>query len=132
VVKATFRPLYPLERYPVPIVQEAGLGLRDGTEGRGKSRPLPGFDPRTVQPVASRCTDYAVPTCVGTCINTVCVRACLSLYTHNSEPDSFRHNVILSSVVAQEYSNAEQTCKARDRIGFRQCYLYIDLIVSFL
>jgi hypothetical protein len=26
----------------------------------GKSR-LPGFDPRTVQPVASRYTDYAIP-----------------------------------------------------------------------
>jgi hypothetical protein len=23
--------------------------------------PLPGFDPRTIQPVASRYTDYAIP-----------------------------------------------------------------------
>jgi hypothetical protein len=27
----------------------------------GKSRPPPGFDPRTVQPVASRYTDRATP-----------------------------------------------------------------------
>jgi hypothetical protein len=26
-----------------------------------KSRPPPGFDPRTVQPVASHCTDSAIP-----------------------------------------------------------------------
>jgi hypothetical protein len=36
---------------PVPIVQEAGW----------VSEPPPGFDPRTFQPVASRCTDYAIP-----------------------------------------------------------------------
>ena len=36
-----------------------------GPEGRSglvrKISPLPGFDPRNVQPVASRYTDYAVP-----------------------------------------------------------------------
>jgi hypothetical protein len=30
---------------------------RAGLDGRGKSRPPPGFDPRTVPPVASRYTD---------------------------------------------------------------------------
>jgi hypothetical protein len=34
---------------------------RAGLDGCGKSRPPPGFDPRTVQPVASRYTDYAIP-----------------------------------------------------------------------
>ena len=33
------------------------LGLRTGLSGCGKSRPPPGFEPRTVQPVASRRTD---------------------------------------------------------------------------
>ena len=33
------------------------VGLRAGLDGCGKSRPLLGFDPRTVQPVASRYTD---------------------------------------------------------------------------
>ena len=32
---------------------------RAGLDRCGKSRPLPGFDPRTVQPVARRYTDYA-------------------------------------------------------------------------
>ena len=34
---------------------------RAGLDGCGKSRPKPGFDPRTVQPVASRYTDWAIP-----------------------------------------------------------------------
>jgi len=35
------------------------VGPRAGLDRYGKSRPPPGFDPRTVQPVASRYTDYA-------------------------------------------------------------------------
>ena len=34
------------------------MGPRAGLDRCGKSRPPPGFDPRTVQPVASRYTDY--------------------------------------------------------------------------
>jgi hypothetical protein len=34
---------------------------RAGLDGCGKSRPPPGFDPGTVQPVASRYTDRAIP-----------------------------------------------------------------------
>ena len=37
------------------------MGLRAGLDGCGKSRPPPGFDPRTVQPAASRYTDYVMP-----------------------------------------------------------------------
>ena len=37
------------------------VGLRAGLDGYVKSRPPPGFDPRTVQPVASRYTDCANP-----------------------------------------------------------------------
>jgi hypothetical protein len=37
----------------------------DGPQGRSgrvrKTSPVPGFDPRTVQPVASRYTDWAIP-----------------------------------------------------------------------
>jgi hypothetical protein len=43
---------------PVPTVQEAGWApgrVRTGAE----NSPPPGFDPRTVQLVASRYTDYA-------------------------------------------------------------------------
>jgi hypothetical protein len=35
------------------------MGPRFGLDGYGNSRPLLGFDPRTVQPVASRYTDCA-------------------------------------------------------------------------
>ena len=35
------------------------MGPRAGVDRCGKSRPPPGFDPRTVQPVVSRYTDYA-------------------------------------------------------------------------
>jgi len=37
------------------------MGLRAGLDKCGKSRPPPGFDPRTVQPVTSRYTAYAIP-----------------------------------------------------------------------
>ena len=57
VVNATPRPLYPRERDPVAVVQEAGWVPGAGLNGRGKSRPPLGLDPRTVQPVASRYTD---------------------------------------------------------------------------
>ena len=34
-----------------------------GLDGCGKSHPLPGFDPRTLQPVPSRYNGYAIPAC---------------------------------------------------------------------
>jgi hypothetical protein len=37
------------------------VGPRAGLGGCGKSRPPPGFDHRTVQPVGSRYTNYAIP-----------------------------------------------------------------------
>jgi len=46
------QPLYPRERDPVHIVQEAGWALGAGLDEWGKSRTPPGFNPRTVQPVA--------------------------------------------------------------------------------
>ena len=55
VVNVTPRSLYRRGRDPAPIVQEAGWATRSVWTGEGKSRPLLGLDPRTVQPVASRC-----------------------------------------------------------------------------
>jgi hypothetical protein len=57
------------------------VGPRAGLDGCGKISPPPGFDPQTVQPLASRYTDYAIPAhdehrsmqlilssyCVGSC-----------------------------------------------------------------
>jgi hypothetical protein len=56
VVKATPRPLYPRERTGTHCM-EGWVVFRTGLDRSGKSRPTPGFDPRTVQPVASRYTD---------------------------------------------------------------------------
>ena len=57
VAKVTPRPLYPREKDPVPIVEEAGWAPGPVWTGVENLHP-PGFDPRTVQPVASRYTDY--------------------------------------------------------------------------
>jgi len=60
VVNATFRPLYPRERPGTHCVR-GWVGPRTGLDGCGKSRPPPGFDPQTTQPVAGRNTDCAIP-----------------------------------------------------------------------
>ena len=44
---------------PVPIVQEAGWAPGPVWMG-AENLPPPGFDPRTVQPVASRYTDWSI------------------------------------------------------------------------
>jgi len=56
VVSVTRRPLYSRER-PGTHCIGGWVGPRAGLEGCGKSRPHLGYDPRTVQPVASRYTD---------------------------------------------------------------------------
>jgi len=45
---------------PVPIVQEAGWAPGPVWTGAENLAPPPRFDPRTVQLVASRYTDYAI------------------------------------------------------------------------
>ena len=60
VVNVTPRPPYPRER-PGTHCTGGWVGPRAGLEGCGKSRPPPGFDPRTVHDVASRYTDWAIP-----------------------------------------------------------------------
>ena len=52
------RPLLTPGKYPVSLIQEVGSAPGPG-DSCGKSRPPPGFDPQTVQPIASRYTDYA-------------------------------------------------------------------------
>ena len=59
VVNVTPRPPYPQER-PGTHCTAGWVGPRAGLDGWGKSRPPPGFDPRTIQPVASRYTDWAI------------------------------------------------------------------------
>ena len=67
VVNATPRPLYPRERKPVPIVQEAGSAPVPVWKG-AENLALTEFDPRIVQSVASGYTDWATPTLSALCI----------------------------------------------------------------
>ena len=60
VVNATPRPIYPQER-PGSHCIVGWVGPTAGLDGCGKISPPPGFDLRTVQPVASRYTVYAIP-----------------------------------------------------------------------
>ena len=48
------------------------MGPRPGLERCEKSRPPPGFDPRTVQPVASRHIDHATQPTFDTLVTTYC------------------------------------------------------------
>ena len=57
-VSVTPRPIFTPGKNTLPIVQEAGWPQGRSGQVR-KISPLPGFDCRTVQPVASRYTDYA-------------------------------------------------------------------------
>ena len=59
VVNATPRPLYPRER-PGTHCIGSWVGPRTGLDRCGKFRLPPGFNPRTVQSVASHYTDWAV------------------------------------------------------------------------
>jgi hypothetical protein len=68
-VNATPRPLYPRQR-PGTHCRGGWVGPRVGLDGCWKSRPPPGFNPRTVQPIASRYTDLAISAIPGTLIAT--------------------------------------------------------------
>ena len=56
-VSVTLRPLFTPAKDPVPILKEARWAPGPVWTSAEKLAP-PGFDPRTVQPVASRYTDY--------------------------------------------------------------------------
>ena len=56
-VSVTPRPLFTSGKDPVPIVQEAGWAPGPVWTGAENLAPT-GIHPRTVQPVASRYTDY--------------------------------------------------------------------------
>ena len=60
LVNATLRLHYSKER-PGTHYLVGWVSPRAGLDGCEKSRPPPGFDPLTVQPVASRCTDCTIP-----------------------------------------------------------------------
>ena len=57
VISSTPRPILPPRKTRYPLYRRLG-GLQ-GRSGRAENLDLPGFDPRTVQPVVSRYTDWA-------------------------------------------------------------------------
>ena len=60
-VSVTPRPLFTPGKDPGTHCTGGWVGPRAGLDRCGKSRPPPGFDPRTVQPVASRYTTLPGP-----------------------------------------------------------------------
>ena len=59
-VNTTLQPLYPWERDPVPMVQQARWASRSVWPGT-ENLAAPRYQPRNVGRVASRYTDYAIP-----------------------------------------------------------------------
>jgi hypothetical protein len=62
---------YPWERPSTHCKGRLG-GPTVGLNGCGKSRSPPGFDSRTVQPVASRYTDYVIPAHILRSVDLLC------------------------------------------------------------
>jgi len=60
VVNVTPRPLYAPGKTRYALYRRLG-GPQSRSGHVRKTRPPLGFDPRTAQPVASRCTDLAIP-----------------------------------------------------------------------
>ena len=61
------RPIFTPGKDPVPIVQEAGWTPGPVWTGAENLASPPGLDPRSVQPVASRYTDYATRPAICSC-----------------------------------------------------------------
>jgi len=78
-VNATPRLLYHRERTGAHYIG-SWVGRRASLEGLGKSRPLLGFDPRTVQPVASHYTHSATPAHVKSTLFTFNYNFCFTMF----------------------------------------------------
>jgi hypothetical protein len=97
--------LYPRERHPVPIVQEAGWASGPVWTGAENLAPLPGFDPRTVHAVASRYTDFATqPTSSGY------TTGILTKYTHTAKLHKEKHLMVQWLLVHYVSVNIALTC----------------------
>jgi len=90
-LSVTPRPLFTRGKDPVPIVQEAVWAPWSVWAGAENLAHPPGFDPRTVQPVASRYTDYATrPTNTRILLDkSVCKRAISPCRKYNVLPKQF-------------------------------------------
>ena len=145
VVNATPRPLYPREIPGTPCIG-GWVGPRAGLDGCGKSRPPPGSDPRTVQPVASRYTDWAIPAhfyshrYIILAIYSV-VQTLLFLSRKYSEPfistqylnasSQFQHG-LACWVREQMHTGRSLLLAAVTNITHRRCYSWLLLLLGCL
>jgi hypothetical protein len=70
IVNITTRTLYSQE-WPGTHYTVGWVGLRAGLDGAENLAPPQEFDPRTVQPVASCYTDYAIPARFNTIVYSI-------------------------------------------------------------
>jgi hypothetical protein len=95
VVNATAQSLYTLERDRVPNCTGGWVTTSAGLDGCGKSGPLLGFDPWTVQPVRSRYSEYAIAALFALyrCLKQI------EIYLHAFDTSSCLHNNSVLPVV---------------------------------
>ena len=94
-ISVTDRPLFTPGKDPGTHCTGGWLGPRAGLDRSGKSRPPLGFNPRTVQPVASRYTDWATrPTYyISACCNYVYIKNFIKLSLHCLTQDHYTSSV---------------------------------------
>ena len=98
MVNVTLRPLNPRERETEYQLYRR-LGGPQGRSGRlRKISPIPGFDPSTIQPVASRCTYWAIAAHYLTiCTNYRCQTSNLTPHPYESFKSGFvEHHVAVA------------------------------------
>jgi len=101
---------------PVHILQEAG-GPQSRSEQVRKISPPPGFDPRTVQPVASRYTDWAITAAAGYAEITN------DRHTYQSWKTDFTLDILSSSVKKRCRWSQRQTAEGRMLDHYRSVQL---------
>ena len=113
VVNVTARPLYPQERPGTHCI--GGWVGPQGRSGRVKKiSPPPGFDPWTVHPIASRYTDWAIPSHFGLC---TCGYTCV-----------FVHCITVSKLWLSLQRNIEADNDCRLSCFDVQCPIYFSVV----
>ena len=105
---------------PGTLCTRGWVGPRAGLDGCGKSRPPPGFDSRTSQPVASPYTGYAIaPPPPAFLLNTFrmfALRCCITIFYQPEIPlplSPFPHHIhnlhVLSAVEGWKLRTADKS-----------------------